>query len=441
MHLAAIACGNRSGWHVTVAASMDAASPEVTPTVRKGGPRKAAIAFIFATALLDVIALGIMIPVLPNLVKQFAGGDTALAAQYTIAFSVTWGIMQFLCGPIMGMLSDRFGRRPVLLISIFGLGVDYLFMALAPTLKWLYVGRVINGITSASFSTANAYVADVTAPQDRAKAFGMLGAAFGIGFLVGPAAGGALGNINLRLPFFVAAGMALCNWLYGFFILPESLPPERRSHDLTWRRVNPVSAFGLLRERRNLTGLAAIYALYQLAHNVFPSIFVLYVGYRFNWGPFAAALMLFATGLMSILVQMLLVGRVVKAIGERGALLAGLACAVLAFVIYALASSPLGFYSGLPLGALSALILPSLQSLMSRRVPANRQGSLQGLNSAFMGVCAIVGPLIYLSTLAFAVRMDSVLHQPGVPIMIAAAFCAAAFLLAVRVAKPVADVE
>ncbi len=404
-------------------------------------PRRAALLFIFITALLDIIALGIMIPVLPNLVKQFAGGDTALAAQYTLLFSVTWGLMQFLFGPILGMISDRFGRRPVLLISILGLGVDYLFMALAPTLRWLYVGRVINGITSASFSTANAYVADITPPQERARAFGLLGAAFGVGFLVGPAAGGALGNINLRLPFFVAAGLALCNWLYGYFVLPESLACEHRSPQLRWQKANPLGAFRLLGERAHLTGLAQINFLYQLAHNVFPSIFVLYVGYRFGWGPLGAAGMLFATGLLTILVQTLLVGRVVRALGERGALLTGLVCAVLAFLIYAFATNPLQFYAGVPCGALSALILPSLQSLMSRRVPASQQGNLQGINSAFMGIAAIIGPSVYLSTLAFAVRDDAKLHLPGLPILIASAFCATAFGLAAYLARPVADVE
>lgn len=417
------------------------ANTEVTPALPQGGPRKAAVLFIFATALMDVISLGIMIPVLPNLVKQFAAGDTALAAQYTIAFATTWGVMQFFFGPVVGMLSDRFGRRPVLLISIFGLGVDYVFMALAPTLKWLFVGRVINGITSASFSTANAYVADITTPQERAKAFGLLGAAFGVGFLVGPAIGGALGDINLRLPFWAAAGLAVCNWLYGFFVLPESLPPSRRSSHLNWRRANPIGALALLRERKNLLGLVAINVLYLFAHNVFPSIFVLYVGYRFNWGPFAAAVMLVATGLLSILVQTLVVGRVVQAIGERGALLAGLASAILAFVTYAVAPTPAWFFTGIAVGAPSNLIMPGLQSLMSRRVAANEQGRLQGVNSAFMGVTAIVGPMIYLSTLAFAVRHDSHLHQPGIPIMIAAAFCCAALVLAVMVAKPVADVH
>jgi DHA1 family tetracycline resistance protein-like MFS transporter len=418
-----------------------ATNAEVTPALPKGGPRKAAVLFIFATALMDVISLGIMIPVLPNLVKQFAGGDTALAAQYTMAFALTWGLMQFFFGPIVGMLSDRFGRRPVLLMSIFGLGVDYVFMALAPTLNWLFVGRVINGITSASFSTANAYVADVTVPQERAKAFGMLGAAFGVGFLIGPAIGGALGNINLRLPFWAAAGLALCNWLYGFFVLPESLPPSRRTASLNWRRANPVGALDFLRERKNLLGLISINVLYLFAHNVFPSIFVLYVGYRFNWGPFAAAAMLIATGLTSILVQTLVVGRVVKAIGERGALLIGLISAILGFIAYALAATPQWFFVGVPLAALSALIMPGLQSLMSRRVAGNEQGRLQGLNSALMGLTAIFGPLLYLSTLAFAVRHDAQLHQPGLPVMLAAGFCAAALVLAVFVAKPVADVH
>src|SRR5882757_9398797 len=418
-----------------------ATNAEVTHALPKGAPSKAAVLFIFATALMDIISLGIMIPVLPNLVKQFAGGDTAQAAQYTVAFAVTWGLMQFFFGPIVGMLSDRFGRRPVLLLSIFGLGVDYIFMALAPTLNWLFVGRVINGITSASFSTANAYVADVTAPQERAKTFGILGAAFGVGFLVGPAIGGALGNINLRLPFWAAAGLAVCNWLYGFFVLPESLPPSRRTASLNWRRANPVGALVFLRERKNLLGLISINVLYLFAHNVFPSIFVLYVGYRFNWGPLAAAAMLIATGLTQILVQTLVVGRVVKAIGERGALLIGLASAILAFLLYGLAPTPLWFFAGVPAGALGALIMPGLQSLMSRRVAANEQGRLQGLNSAFMGLTAIFGPMLYLSVLAFAVRHDAQLHQPGIPIVIAGVFCMAALGLAVKVAKPVADVH
>ena len=246
--------------------------------------RKAAVPFIFATALMDVLALGVMIPVLPNLVKSMAGGDTARAADYTMVFAVTWGAMQFVVSPLQGMLSDRFGRRPVLLISVFGLGIDYIFMALAPTLAWLYVGRVINGVTSASFSTANAYIADVTAPEDRAKAFGLMGAAWGVGFVIGPVIGGLLGQMNLRWPFYLSAALALTNWLYGYFILPESLPKSRRAKTLNWAKANPLGSLALLRSKPGLLALAAVYFLFQMAHNVFPSIFVLFVGREVRLG-------------------------------------------------------------------------------------------------------------------------------------------------------------
>jgi DHA1 family tetracycline resistance protein-like MFS transporter len=407
-----------------------------TPTLDQPGRRKAAVGFIFAAALMDILALGIMIPVLPNLVKQFAGGDTATASQYILLFAVTWGVMQFFFGPIMGMLSDRFGRRPVLLISIFGLGVDYLFMALAPSLAWLYVGRLINGVTSASFSTANAYIADVTKPDDRAKAYGLMGAAFGVGFILGPGLGGFLGQYSLRLPFYFSAGLALINWLYGFFILPESLPKALRSERLNWRKAIPAAgAIGFLKSKRELLSLAGIYQLFQLSHNVFPSIFVLFVGYRFGWGTRDSGLMLMATGLVSVLVQVALVGRVVKTLGERGALLIGLASATAAFVVYGLAPTGWWFIAGIPAGALTGLIGPGLQGLMTRRVGPSEQGQLQGTNSAMTGLSAIIGPVVYLSTLAFAVR-HSATTPPGLPILIAAGLTAAAFLVALRHARP-----
>jgi DHA1 family tetracycline resistance protein-like MFS transporter len=398
--------------------------------------RKAAVGFIFAAALMDILALGIMIPVLPNLVKQFTHGDTASASQVVLVFAVTWGVMQFVFGPIMGMLSDRFGRRPVLLISIFGLGVDYLFMALAPSLAWLYVGRLINGLTSASFSTANAYIADVTTPDKRARAYGLMGAAFGVGFILGPGLGGFLGQYSLRLPFFFSAGLALLNWLYGFFILPESLPKAMRSPTLNWRKAIPAAgAVNFLRSRRELLGLAGVYQLFQLAHNVFPSIFVLFVGYRFGWGPRDAGLMLMATGLITVLVQVSLVGRIVKALGERGALLIGLGSATIAFLIYALAPTGWWFVVAIPAGALTGLIGPGLQGLMTRRVGPSEQGQLQGVNAAMTGLCAIVGPMIYLSTFAFAIRHGAT-TPPGLPILIACAFTATAFLVAVKQARP-----
>lgn len=409
--------------------------------------RQAAVMFVFFTALMDVTALGLMIPVLPNLIKHFVGSGlsdaaaTARAADITRYFTLTWGTMQFFVGPILGMMSDRFGRRPVLLISIFGLGIDYLFMALAPSLWWLFIGRIINGATSASFSTANAYVADITKPQDRAKAFGLMGATFGIGFIVGPALGGLLGQIDLRLPFFVSAGLALCNWLYGFFVLPESLPKERRSPALNWKRANPIAAFGLLIERPSLLGLSVVMVLFQLSHNVFPSIFILFVGHRWGWGPGIAGSTMMLTGVLSLLVQVFVVQRVVKRVGERGALLAGLGFAATAFLIYGLAPTWQIFMCAAPFGALGGLIGPGAQSLMSRRVPANQQGRLQGVNSAFMGVCSIIGPLIYLTSLGFAVRTETTLGLPGLPILIAAGFCLAALVAAWFLAKPVADAE
>ncbi|MEO8926697.1 MAG: MFS transporter, partial [Caulobacteraceae bacterium] len=258
---------------------MSDAPPEGTPKP----PRAAAFGFIFATALMNAVSFGIMIPILPNLIKQMVGDDFAAASEWNVLFATTWGAMQFLIGPVLGMLSDRYGRRPVLLISIFGLGVDFLVMAFAPTLAWLYVGRILNGMTASSFSTANAYVADITPPERRARNFGIMGSAFGFGFVIGPSLGGVLGEISLRLPFMVAAGLCLINWIYGLLVLPESLPPERRTASMNWRRANPVGALVFLRERSQLLGLASVGFLFQLAQVVLPTIFVLYTGYRYGW--------------------------------------------------------------------------------------------------------------------------------------------------------------
>jgi DHA1 family tetracycline resistance protein-like MFS transporter len=397
--------------------------------------RQAAVRFIFATAVLDIVAMGVMIPVLPNLIRDMVGGDTAVAADYTMIFTVTWGLMQFFCSPILGMLSDRFGRRPVLLISIFGLGIDYLVMALAPNLIWLYVGRVINGVTAASFSTANAYVADVTEPQDRAKAFGMMGAAFGIGFVVGPAIGGWLGGYNLRWPFYLSAALALVNWLYGLFVLPESLPLEKRAKGLNWAKANPVGSLDLLRSKPGLVGLMSVSFLFQMAHVVFPSIFVLFVGHRYGWGPREAATMLVATGALSVVVQLLVVGRAVNALGPRWALIIGIGSQIATFVIYAVAPTPTIFYIGLLVGGLGGLINPSVQSLMTGRVQPSEQGRLQGASSALMGISSIIGPALYLSLFAFALRHEATLRLPGLPLVVAALFCLAALMAAVRYAK------
>ena len=368
--------------------------------------------------------------------KQFGGGDTAVAADWNILFATTWGVMQFFCSPVLGMMSDRWGRRPVILTSIFGLGIDFLFMAFAPNLWWLFIGRIFNGMTAASFSTAGAYIADVTTPENRAKGFGLMGAAFGVGFTFGPALGGWLWEFDHRAPFLVCAALALLNWLYGFFILPESLPPERRQPRFDWKKANPLGSLQLLRSRQGLLGLAGVGFLFQLAHNVLPSVFVLYMGFRYGWSPATIGLTLMASGIASIVIQAVVVGPAVKRFGERGALLIGLVSGFAGFMIYALAPTGFLYLCGLPIFTFTGLIQPGLQGLMTRRVAPNEQGQLQGANSAMMGIASIIGPPLFLFPFAFAVRHDATLHMPGLPVLIAGALMLAAAILAYAKARP-----
>ena len=396
--------------------------------------RKAAFSFVFACALMNAVSFGIMIPVLPNLIKSFTGGDTAEAAQWNVVFGCVWGIMQLFCGPILGMLSDRIGRRPVLLISLFGLAVDFMFMAFAPNLAWLFVGRVLNGLTAASFSTANAYVADVTAPQDRAKAFGWMGSAFSFGFLVGPALGGFLAEFDLRLPFLVAGALTAVNWLYGYFVLPESLPVEKRTTSFDWKRANPLGSLAFLRAHGDLLGLAGVGFLFQLAHTVLPSIFVLYSGYRYGWSPGIIGLTMMATGLLGVGVQTLLVGPVVSRIGERGALLLGAAGGCLGFALYGFAPTGWFYIASAPVFALLNFMQPGLQGLMTRRVGPTHQGQLQGANQSLQGIASVLGPIMFGTIFAWSIRQDATLHAPGLAIYLAAFLLLLALLLGMRVA-------
>jgi DHA1 family tetracycline resistance protein-like MFS transporter len=397
--------------------------------------RQAAFGFIFAASLMNAVSFGIMIPVLPNLIKAFSGGDTAEAAEWNMVFGAAWGVMQLFCGPILGMLSDRIGRRPVLLISLGGLAVDFLFMALAPTLGWLFLGRILNGMTAASFSTANAYVADVTPPEKRAKTFGLMGSAFSFGFLVGPALGGALGDIDLRLPFFVAAALTGVNWLYGFFILPESLPKSQRVARFDWRRANPLGSLALLRSHNELLGLATIGFLFQVAHTVLPAVFVLYAGYRYGWSSGVIGLTMMATGLLGVMVQMLAVGPVVARIGERGALLLGALGGAAGFALYGFAPTGWAYLASAPVFALLNFLQPGLQGLMTRRVAPNEQGQLQGANQSLQGIASVLGPIVFGSVFAWAIHNDADLHMPGLPIYLASGLLVCAFFLGLRVAK------
>ena len=396
--------------------------------------RTAAFRFIFASAVMNAISFGIMIPVLPNLIKQFAGGDFASASRWNVLFAVTWGLMQFFSAPIMGLLSDRVGRRPVLLISLGGLAADFLFMALAPNLAWLFVGRVLNGMTAASFSTAGAYVADVTPPQGRAKAFGMLGSAFSFGFLIGPVLGGLLAAHSLRTPFFVAAALTAINWLYGLFVLPESLSMERRVKSFDWRKANPVGSLIFLKRHAELSALATISFLFQFAQTVLPSIFVLYTGYRYHWTPLVMGMAMAGTGVLGILVQTVAVGPVVAKIGERGSLLLGAFGGALGFALYGFAPTGWFYVATMPVFSLMSFLQPGLQGLMTRRVGPSEQGQLQGATQSLQGIASIIGPMVFGTAFAWAVDHDATLHTPGLPIYVAASALGLAFVLGLRVA-------
>ena len=407
--------------------------------------RRAAFGFIFASALLNAVSFGITIPILPGLIKEFAGGDTATAAEWNMLFGSVWGVMQFFFGPILGALSDRIGRRPVLLISFLGLAFDFLFLVFAPSLMWLFVARIVNGMTAASFSTANAYVADVTPVDQRARYFGFMGASFGFGFLIGPVLGGLLagpymqslvGDFAIRLPFAVAGTLALLNFLYGLFVLPESLPPERRSARFDWRRANPVGSLKFLFEHGKLAGLATVGFLFQIAHNVLPAVFVLYTGYRYNWDIQTISLTMFLTGALGIFMQTLVVGPVVRNLGERGALLIGCAGAALGFLCYGLAPTGLTYLMAAPIFALSNLLSPGLQGLMTRRVGPEAQGRLQGANQSLAGIATIIGPFVFGGSFAYALKHESLSAWPGLPILIASSLMVAAFFVAWRVGRP-----
>jgi MFS transporter, DHA1 family, tetracycline resistance protein len=391
--------------------------------------RPAALAFIFALVVVDVVAMGVVIPVLPKLVESFKGGDTAAAAEVYGVFGTAWALMQFLAMPVLGALSDRFGRRPVILVSCLGLGLDYFLMALAPSLAWLFVGRVISGITAASFSTAFAYIADVTPPEKRAAAFGMVGAGFGLGFTLGPALGGVLGGVDPRLPFWVAGVLALANAAYGYFVLPESLPREKRA-PFSWRRANPVGALKLLRSHRELYGIAAVLFLMQLAHVVFPAVTVLYMGYRYGWGEVAVGLVLSAVGVGTMIVQGGLVRPVVKRIGERRALATGLAFGAAGMAIYGLASSGAVFLAGIPVMAIWGLAGPSAQALMSRRVDPSEQGKLQGAVAGLQAISGMIGPALFTQAFALSIGKDAAVRAPGTPFLLASAMIAAAGVIA-----------
>jgi DHA1 family tetracycline resistance protein-like MFS transporter len=394
--------------------------------------RRAAATFIFFTVTLDMLALGMISPVLPRLIEGFLHGDTSSAARMLGLFGTVFAVMQFFCSPIIGSLSDRYGRRPVVLLSNFGLGLDYLLMAWAPALNWLFLGRVISGLTSSSIPTAMAYMADVTPRERRAAAFGMLNSAFGIGFILGPAIGGLLGNINPRLPFLVAGGLSLVNGMYGLFVLPESLSLENRS-PFSWARANPVGSLSLLRRHAGMIGIAAVLLLGYIAQQSLMNVYVIYADYRYHWTNRTVGFSLATIGVCTAIYGALLVKPLVAKLGERGAITLGLIGGAIGYSMFGLSKTGVLFWSGIPLLNMMSFTWPAAQSLLSRKTSPSEQGQLQGAINSLRGIAGLVGPGFF--TYIFSRSISTGIHIPGTPFYTAAAMLLVALALAQRATR------
>ena len=393
--------------------------------------RPPALGFVFVTVVLAVLGFGLLIPVLPELVRQFRGNDFA-AGSHTYGWLVSvYALMQFFGSPILGSLSDRFGRRKVILLALAGSSLDFVVMALAPTLSVLFVARMVGGLTAGVLSTANAYVADVTPPAKRAQSFGMIGAAFGLGFIVGPLVGGLLGHIDLRLPFWAAAGCSALNWLYGFFVLPESLAPENR-RAFSWKRANPVGALTALKRFPAVLGLAESYFILTLSQRMLFSIWVLYTGYRYQWTPREVGWSLALVGVGSAVVQAVLAKRIIGRIGDKRGVILGLLLSATAQALYGLATQGWMIYLIILLGSCAGIAGPAMQSYITKHVPPNEQGGVQGIYSGLASLAGIPGPLIATWSFGWAVAPGRTWHVPGITFFIGATLALIALALAVR---------
>jgi DHA1 family tetracycline resistance protein-like MFS transporter len=394
-------------------------------------PRKPALGFIFVTFVLIMLGVGIIIPVLPALVTQFKGGDISAGSQSYGWLIGIFGAMQFIASPILGSLSDRFGRRKVILVALVGTAIDYTIMGWAPTMGWLFVGRTISGITAGALATCNAYVADVTPPEKRAQGYGLVGAAIGLGFIIGPSIGGLLGNQNPRLPFFVAAGCVALNALYGAFVLPESLLPENR-RNFSWKRANPVGALLAMRRFRGVLDLAWMYFIFMFGQSMLQTIWALYTRYRFGWAPKDVGISLTFIGVTTVVVQGGLVKRIIGWTGERKGLVIGLLVSAAAMAGYGSATRGWMMYAIMLFGAVAGISGPAAQALITKHVPPSEYGAIQGSLSGLQSLSYVFAPVLGAWSFGSCIAADARWHVPGITFYEASALMLVALALALR---------
>ena len=393
--------------------------------------RKSSVFFILITILIDCIGFGIIIPIMPDLIKGLTGANLSEASKYGGWLLVAYSIMQFIFSPVLGSLSDKLGRRPILLISLFGLGVDYIFLAFAPTITWLFVGRIFAGISGASITTASAYIADVSEPEKRAQNFGLIGAAFGLGFIIGPVIGGIFAQYGLRIPFMIAAGLSLINWLYGFFILPESLKLENR-RNFDWKRANPVGALIQIKKYPALIGLLASLLILYFAAQSTQSIWSYYTIEKFNWNATWVGYSLGFVGITVSIVQGGLIRIIIPKLGNKKSIQLGLTLYVIGFAAFALASSGWMMFAFMVPYALAGITGPALQGIISTQIPPNAQGELQGIMTALMSIASIFGPLLMNYLFFYFTKHNTGFYFPGAPFMMAALLTCIAIIICNR---------
>ena len=395
------------------------------------GKRRAGVGFIFITLFIDVLGFGLVIPIMPRLVHELSHSTLSAASRdYGMLLSL-YGLMQFVFAPILGSLSDRWGRRPVLLLSLLCNGLDYVVLWWAPSLWWLYLGRTVSGITGASFSTGSAYIADVSPPEKRAQNFGLIGAAFGLGFIIGPAAGGVLGMFGPRVPFMAAAALSLVNWLYGFFILPESLAKENRRR-FDWKKANPIGSFGLLSRYPLVLGLTLMNVCFNLGTQAMQSTWVLSTGYRYHWGSLQNGISLALVGVMSAVVQAGLMKPLLARFGERRLLVMGLAINVVSYVLLGLATQGWMLYGIIVFWGLGGVVGPSAQGIISRQYGPDEQGAAQGALTSLFSLTGIIGPLIGTLLFGYFVGTHAPIHLPGAAFFWSALLTFLGMLVALR---------